>query len=378
MNPPVITNETPSGRSGHARHGKWLRRFTLGLFLFAWAAVAAAAETNYFCIVCGKGPLHGQIWLHSRGPICDNCHKLENHCSLCGLPVRTGDGSAKTGDGRFICKFDKPHAVLDVAVAREIFEDTRHDVTELYGQSFLLKFPEVTINMFDVDYWSEKGRDNGLDKFGFASTRRMPSGQCTHEVVMLSGQLRNQMLITAAHEYTHLWINENRSNDRVIDSDTIEAMCELTAYKLMQKLNLPAMQKKILENPYTHGKIKTLVEIDKRYDTDYVLAWVKNGRTETLEEDAGLSTQAALAEYAYVPPALPQALKFIGLLTIGSSHKAVINGVAFAVGEQKQIRLRNQTVLVRCREIQDKAVVLQLNESTSTLTLKLGEEKSPP
>jgi hypothetical protein len=286
----------------------------------------------------------------------------------------------KTGDGRFICKFDKPNAVLDVEAAREIFENTRRDVTDLYGQSFLLKYPDVTVNMFDVDYWSEKGQTNGLDKLGFASTRRMPSGQCTHEVVMLSGELRDEMVATAAHEYTHLWISENRAEGRTIDTDTVEAICELTAYKLMQKKNLPAMQKKILENPYTHGKIKTLIEIEQQSDTDYVLDWVKRGKTTTLEEDTGFSARTTLpaAPFSYAPPVLPQGLQFKGLITIGKDRQAVINGVAFTAGDQKQIKLRNKTVLIHCREIRDAAVVVEINGSPERMTLKKGEEKLLP
>jgi hypothetical protein len=357
-----------------------LRQLTFILFLFASVFVSTAGETNYFCIVCGKGPLSGQIWLHPRGPICDDCHKLENRCSLCGLPVRDGDGSVKTGDGRFICKFDKPNTVLDVEAAREIFEDVRQDVVRLYGQGFLLKYPDVTVNMFDVDYWREKGQTNSLDKLGFASTRRAPSGQCTHEVVMLSGQLHDEMVATAAHEYTHLWISENRPGSRAIDADTIEAICELTAYKLMQKQNLPAMQQKILENPYTHGKVKTLVEIEKRFDTDYVLDWVKNGKTTTLEEDTAGSLPAAspAAPFSYTPPVLPQGLQFKGLITIGKDRQAVINGVAFTAGDQKQIKLRNKTAQVRCLEIQDAGVVLEINGSPDRITLKKGEEKLLP
>ena len=376
----VTAHEIPSITGGRARLGNLLRRLALILFLFAAAGVATAEETNYLCIVCGKGPLTGHIWLHQRGPICDDCHQLENRCSLCGLPVRAGDGSVKTGDGRFICKFDKPNTVLDLVAARDIFEKTGQDVADLYGRGFALKYPDVTVSLFDVDYWSENGRESGLHKFGFASTRRTPSGQCTHEVVMLSGQLRAEMIATAAHEYTHLWISENRPGNRVIDGDTVEAICELTAYKLMQKKNLPEMQKRILENPYTHGKIKTLVEIERRSDTDYLLDWVKNGRTETFDEDTGHAVQAPPppVQFSYVPPTLPQALKFTGLLTIGKSRQAVINGVAFAAGEQKQIKLRNQTVLVRCREIQDAAVVLQLNDSPDRVTLKQGEEKLLP
>lgn len=379
MNPATIANVDQRGQSSLC-HGRFRRLLALLLFLFAAAGVADAGETNYFCVVCGKGPLQGKIWMHPRGPICEDCHKLENHCSLCGLPVRAGDGSVKTGDGRFICRFDKSNAVLNVEVARELFENTRQDVVDLFGRGFQLKYPAVTVNMFDVDYWTEQGRDNGLDKYGFASTRRTPSGQCTHEVVMLSGELRNEMICTAAHEYTHLWINENRPADRVIDAGTVEAICELTAYKLMQKKNLPAMQQKILENPYTHGKIKTLVEIEKRYDSDSVLDWVKNGKTATLEEDAGFDVRTSPPPTlpAYVPPPVPQGLKFIGLMTIGTNRQAVINGEAFAVGDQKPVKLRDKTVQVRCREIQASAVVLELNESPGRITLQQGEERLLP
>lgn len=358
-----------------------MRKLALIIFMFASVFISTAGETNYFCLVCGKGPLTGQIWLHPRGALCDNCHELENRCSLCGLPVRVGDGSVKTGDGRFICKFDKPNAVLDVDAARDIFANVRQDVVDLYGQQFTLKYPDVTVNMFDVDYWSEKGRTNNLDKYGFASTRRTPSGQCTHEVVMLSGQLRDEMIATAAHEYTHLWINENRPTNRVIAGDSIEAICELTAYKLMQKKNLPALQKRILENPYTHGKIQTLVAIEKRYDTDYVLDWVKNGKTETLEEDAVFFVPASpppSTPFSYVPPVLPQTLKFSGLMTIGKRHQAVINGVAFAVGDRKPIKLKDQIVLVRCLEMHDENMFVQINDQPDRVTLKRGTEQLPP
>jgi len=167
-----------------------MRPLALILFLFAAVLVSSAEETNYFCVVCGKGPLTGRIWISKWGAVCDDCYKLENRCSLCGLPIRDGDGAVKTGDGRFICKFDKPNTVLDAAEAREVFTDARREMVGLYGSGFTLNFPDVTVNLFDVDYWSEVGRSDGLHKFGFANTRKTPAGDCTHEVVMLSGRLK--------------------------------------------------------------------------------------------------------------------------------------------------------------------------------------------
>src|SRR5882757_127901 len=173
-----------------------MRQLTLILFLFATVFSSAAGETNYFCIICGKGPLSGRIWISKWGVVCDDCYKLPDHCSICGLPIR--DGSIKTDDGRLICKFDKANAVLDLPEAREVFMDARRELVGLFGRSFALNYPDVTVRLFDVDYWSEAGRENGLHKFGFSHTRKLSNGDCTHEAVLLSGRLNTEIAATAA------------------------------------------------------------------------------------------------------------------------------------------------------------------------------------
>ena len=350
------------------------------LVFFATVLVSTAGETNYFCVICGKGPLTGHVWLSKWGAICDDCYKLPNHCSICGLPVRDGDGCVQTGDGRFICKFDKTNAVLDAESAREVFADARRELVELFGTGFALRFPDVTVSIFDVDYWSEKGRSDGLHKFGFAHSRKAGDGGFTHEVVLLSGRLRDEIAATAAHEYTHLWINENLPPGREIASDTVEGICELSAYKLMQARSLREQQRKILDNPYTHGEITNLVALEKENGMGWILNWVKNGTTTNLEETAALFSPEKLpaAVSTNVPPALPAKLKFGGLLVIGPEMQAVINGVAFAPGDTKHVRLRAKTVLVHCREVRRAEVVLEVDGAAEPVTLKMGEEKWVP
>ena len=354
------------------------------LILLAAVLVAAGGETNYFnpavanyhCVVCGRGPLTGRVWMSKWGPVCDDCEQLKDRCSICGLPIRDGDGHITTPDGRLICRFDKTNVVLTLDQAKDLFEQTREEVVDLYGPQFALKYPDVTVSLFDVDYWSEKQGANGLHKFGFASTRKTADGRCTHEVVMLSGRTRQEMMSVAAHEYTHLWINENRPDSHVIDSDTTEAICELTAYMLMGEKKLPDMQQRILDNPYTHGKIKTLVAVEREAGTDYVLNWVKTGTTATFDDDGTLPSVAAPAPVVinYAPRILPQGLKFSGIMMFGSDRQAVINGLGFAVGEQKTIHLRDQSVLLRCQAIHDTDVVVEVNRATNSLTLLQGKE----
>ena len=355
------------------------RKFIFALLLFAAVLTFAAGDTNYFCVVCGKGPLTGRIWISKWGPVCDDCYHLKDHCSICGLPIKDGDGHITTPDGRLVCRFDKTNVVLDADDAKELFVDTCRDVVEMYGQGFALQYPEVTVRMFDVDYWSERGLPDGLHKFGFASTRKTADGQCIHEVVMLSGRLREEMIATAAHEYTHLWINENRPDSHVIDSDTIEAICELTAYNLMGEKNLPEMQQRILANPYTHGRIKTLVAVYQEHGIGYILDWVKNGTTANFD-DTGGATAAPTPSISFgaTPPQLPAGLKFSGLMTIGADYEAVINGASFAVGDEKKIRLHDKTVSVRCDEIHDYTVVVELNGSPEPVILQRDVEKLIP
>jgi hypothetical protein len=347
------------------------------LFFLAATLVSSAGQTNYFCVVCGKGPLSGRIWLHSRGVVCDDCAQIKDRCSICGLPVRDGDGHTQTDDGRLICRFDKTNAVLSAAEAREIFAGAEHDLIGLFGQGFTLNFPDVAVRTFDVDYWSEKGRTNDLHKFGFSQTRRSGSGQFTHEVVLLSGRLQAEITATSAHEYTHLWINENRPPGREIAQDTVEGICELSAYKLMGERAQAEQQKRILDNPYTHGQIQKLIEVEADKGMGYILDWVKNGTTPTLDETtASFATVKFRAPVSTnLPPPLPAKVKFSGVIAIGGSMQAVINGATFAPGDAKSVKLRDKTVLVECLRVGSTNVTLELDGVATPVTLKVGEEK---
>lgn len=359
-----------------------IRSLVISLVWLATVLTINAGQTNYFCVVCGNGPLAGHLWLHPRGAICDVCERLPDHCSICGLPVKNGDGHIKTADGRLICKFDKQDVLLAADEAKELFAKTREEVVELYGQSFTLKYPEVTVNVFDVDYWSEKGAANGLHKFGFAATRTAGDGEQTHEVVMLSGRTRTEMAAVAAHEYTHLWISENCPGAHAIDDDTVEAICELTAYKLMQARKDSGMQQRILENPYTHGKIRDLVAAEKEGGTDYVLNWVKNSRETTIDGNAREwpapppTTAATAAVRLPTPAPLPEGLKFSGTMAFGGAPSAVINGQEFSAGDRKTLKLRSRSVLVHCVAVRDDAVTVEADGRS--LRLERGHETTVP
>ncbi len=347
-----------------------MRRSLAQILVFAWLALmtsTAAAETNYFCVVCGKGPLVGRVWLCRWGAVCTNCYQLENHCSICGLPI--AKDFAKTGDGRYICKFDRPNAVLDQAEAKDVFAETRRELIELFGRGFALQYPDVTVNLFDVDYWSEHDATDGLHKFGFANTRTSSKGACTHEIILLSGRLRNELKATVAHEYTHLWINENRQPDRKMDGDTLEAICELVAYKLMESDKFPDQQQRILKNPYTHGVIKTLLAIEAQRGMGYIFNWVKTGTASNFTDPAAGAISLLPVTVSSTPVLRPKTLSFTGISIIGNARQAIINGMALGVGETKEIPLLEKTITVHCRAISEEAVTVFLDGATAPVTL---------
>ena len=163
---------------------------------------------------------------------------------------------------------------------------------------------------------------------------------------MLSGRTREEMTAVAAHEYTHLWIFENCPASHHIDGDTTEAICELTAYKLMQKKGLADRQKSILENPYTNGKIKDLIEVEREGGTDYVLNWVKKSTAETFDVEANLCAAARRqplpcdALCGRAASSLPQGAKIQRvIMSFGKEQMAVINGESFAAGDQENFEI---------------------------------------
>jgi len=266
-----------------------------------------------------------------------------------------------------------------VTAAREVFVAARRDLVGLFGSGFALQYPDVTVNLFDVDYWSEKGRDDGLHKFGFSSSRRTPGGEFTHEVVLLSGRRRTEITATAAHEYTHLWINENCPPGRMPATDTVEAICELSAYKLMEFLAQPEQMQKILASPYTHGEIKRLVALEKENSMGFILNSVKNGTLPGPETAAqAVPVKIPVIPVTNIPPSLPVSLKLGGLLLDGENRHAIINGLSFAAGETRRVLLQNRIVQVRCREIRRAEVVLELDDVTQPVILKIGAEKFMP
>lgn len=330
------------------------------------------------CVVCEKPILQGRVYKHARGIICESCFQIVDHCSVCGLPVR--DGFGKTGDGRLICKRDLPNVVLEQSQLEALFKEATHELYRLSGGQMTLKHPEVHLQLFDVDYWNYQNGTaipSHLKRLGLSRTTRQ-GDRVNHSVIVQSAQLKAETLGVCVHEFTHLWINEVVPTNRVIESDTLEALCELMTYKVHSTLNHEEQTERVLTNPYTNGKIREFVQLEERYGMQAILNWITKGTQPQLNE----ATIQHLAQTPAFPavsptPTAPRTgydrLKLMGILGSKTRRQAMINGKPFALNDELSLTLHGNSVQVKCLEIGDRSVVIKVQGSNAPVTLHLTQ-----
>lgn len=346
----------------------------------------AADQVRLTCVVCGTSPITGAVWRHPQGYVCDTCVHLATRCALCGLPVR--DDQGRIPDGRWLCPLDAANAVLSADEARRIFSDVRGELWHMTQGVLQLRFPEVSVSMYDIDFWNFRDKERLPDKqcrAGFSLSRKS-NGQLSHNVLLLSAQRRMDLMAVCAHELMHLWINENKPEAHAIEDDYLEAICELIAYKLMDRKGATETMARIEKNSYTNGKIRLLIGLESLFGINTILEWVKTGSDRILSTDIlqsfrpGAPAAAALRSGSIVPskvaPAklVPTALRLKGVLGSNTNRVALINDIEFLQNQTHTIRLAQKTVSVTCVELRERSVVVSIDGSPGLKTLYLDSE----
>ena len=339
--------------------------------VFAAPAADGQPQTNLTCIVCGKSPLVGKVWLHKAGHVCDECYQLPTRCSLCGLPAR--ENFTRTSDGRIICQRDAKDALLSGPEAVRLFDATRAEIKRVIGEVMSLRGTNVAVSLFDIDYWNHqdgKPVAREMRRMGFSQSRR-EGDDFRHSVILLSGQPKTDGHGVCAHEYAHLWLNENLPEKRALEADTLEAVCEIVAYHLAVARQDAAQQDKIRDNPYTHGRIRTMIDARSKFGLHAILTWVKTGSSPTVnfEELSRMTAGYAQATQAKAP--VPDTLQLKGLVITSQRRFATINGRSFEPGKEHLVPVGDKNVRVRCLEIREDAVVIRVEGSTEPQTLRL-------
>ncbi len=363
-------------------------RFGLLAVVFIMAAAgwlhaqARHSHPHDRCIVCYKTQAVGDpVWTFQvTNLVCEPCHLIKERCVECGVPVK--DDFVKTTDGRFYCKLHRIGRIFDEYEAGRLYLDAVDELRRIARGEMELKHPETPVRLFDADYWNDddgKKETNSLHKMGFSHSRSI-GDRLSHGVVLLSGQPRQSLAAVCAHEYAHLWINENRAATNKIDPDIVEAVCELAAWKLMEFRNAPDEMEAIRVNTYTRGTIVDLLRLEKQTGFLEVLKWVrvgKDGRPPQLSAGTNDILAPRLPEavttplWVAAPPALTT-LELQGIIRRTSGGSAIINGVAIADGDEKTVPLGAGRISVRCVGITAQSVFVATNGS-ERIELRLGK-----
>jgi hypothetical protein len=348
-------------------------------FIILWVLTVLPgwADSTPNCEVCAQ-PTKGKYW-HYKSPartnvVCDVCHQLPNKCSVCGLPAP--EGHIKMGDGRVICKKDSPRVVVLEEEAVRLFWEARREAERIGEGHLALRSPHLKIRLFDSPFWASKKVNPDADVSHLLGIAASPvsAGEHFHNVNLLGGVLRESLGTTSAHEYMHLWINENRPESHKIDGDTVEAICELLAYKVAVFRQDKEQLEKSKSNTYTKGKILELMSYEQEFGFQAVLQWVKTGTEPTL---AGreIAKPPPVAEIPFFVPAAavrPAATNLVLKGVMGSEKRrlALINDRTFEKAEEGKVRVGDKTVVVKCVDILVDAVVVRI-DGAAPVTLKL-------
>lgn len=360
------------------------------IFLVAsLAAIARAAETPKNCAVCQQAIKDTFSWMDSatvreRQAVCKHCSSLEDHCFVCGLPVKSS--ARKLEDGRWICPRDEQAGVFDQREAERIFHDVQRDVLRIFSGMGVLPTRNITVSLVDGAVFEQvhKKQRSFHDKsltMGLTQTRMKGREEFDHHIYLINGLGPARLAAVAAHEWAHTWIHQNVPGERQVDGDTVEGFCELVAYKVMSQRGEELEKKVIMANAYTRGQVSNLVKAEDDYQFYRVVEWMKAGVDAKFDATntarvlvLGETPSPATPTVAWLPQAttpVPDKLTLKGISGTAQRRFALINDRTMAKHELGKVRVGDSNVVVRCLDITDHSVVLELKDSAQRTELFL-------
>jgi hypothetical protein len=328
--------------------------------------------------------------------ICYDCIVSVAHCNICRLPVSV-TAYKRLEDGRFFCLEDYQNGIFDAAEVERILYETRRELDRIMWK--YMNFPQTNIEITvidgrklykaaDIQYNPYSVTIGGLTKTKYfgpdgkeieAKDRKKmkDSDPVTfkHQVHLLSGLPKQRLMAVCAHEYTHVWLHEHLRPSRDLDRDTVEGFCELVAYQLMDAMNEDFEKQVIEANAYTTGQAVTLLETEKQYGFYRILQWMQDGvdsrinwtdldRIRAIEPTTAAATPPPVKTFTFAAvPVLPGplTLELKSISTIGKRKLVLINNQTLELSEKASVHLGATNVSVRCLEIREKSVLVEIN-----------------
>jgi hypothetical protein len=372
------------------------RDFNLHILFALWLIcgfVSSSALADSVCSICGE-KFGTQVYLiqdkltEEKKQVCSNCTMTAPRCYICGLPVAK-DTYAAIPDGRALCARDARTAVLDEQEARRVAAETRQELDRLLSRFMIVPESNVVFEIVDRPHLQMLFKFAGQDfecpiVYGYIETQTNHE-KLEHYIHVLSGLPKEMFKATCAHEFTHAWLNENLSEHRksTVARDAVEGFCELVSFRLMDSLQEEGQKKLILLNAYTRGQVQLFIEAEQRFGFDDIADWMKSGADSRLAADdpsrvrkiEGGRARPFVAQSfptnTAEPPPVPATLLLKGIVWSKSRPTALINDRSFEAREEGKVRVGKENMKVRCLEIHEDWVRIQLVDSGQEQELRL-------
>jgi hypothetical protein len=197
---------------------------------------------------------------------------------------------------------------------------------------------------------------------------------------------------SAAEDPKSCEICQEKFKDTIyVHKDTVEGFCELMSWKYMTGRGDTQEVSRILENGYTRGQVHALIAAEAKYQFYRVIHWIHQGEDSWLEIDKierllavkdnnDPDNPADPGEPAWrqrtVSTRVPNALLLKGVSGKGDRRFALINNQTLERGETARVRIGSSNLLVRCLEIGERSVRVQVGELKEVIELSLSPQKT--
>jgi hypothetical protein len=208
------------------------------------------------CRACGK-PILGTAYRFrfAQGVFCLQCKNTRPACYVCGVPV--GKDYWEYPDGRVACEECGERAVVDIEEIRRIMQDVQSIAEKRLGLKIRHSFKLTVDKLSGLEPLKrdKRGKDirSGIGLYGKElGLYRMQDNRS--EIVLLFGLPPELTYETAAHEYAHAWLADNRIID--IEAELSEGFAQWVAADVLRARNFTVALEKLetrTDSPYGTG-----------------------------------------------------------------------------------------------------------------------------
>ena len=256
------------------------------------------------CSICGKN-LDGRYWqmdkknicekcYHTNGPrcaicnvvltgkffrssktgkkVCDKCHSFYPACRTCGTPI--GPKGTTVDKGFVLCPDCAKKAIVLPGQAIEVFRMARYTVQRILGLE--ADIPEQNIILASSQTIAAGASESTeyIPKEGSAGLYVFNKGVST--IYVQRGHSPERTLEILAHEYAHLWQEQNCPRDQKIELR--EGFAEWVSYKVLlnrKQYTIAEAKKKNPDAIYGKG-LRMILELEKRIGPFGIIDYVKS------------------------------------------------------------------------------------------------------